>query len=422
MRILHVVPRYWPYVGGSEKWFQEVSERLARDGHQVTVLTTNAWDLEFFWDRTKRSIPVEEEVHNGVRIRRLPVRHLPLSHIVYPGTRRLMCWLARGPRLGHGALFPLGATTPLVPTLAREMARLDPPPQVVHATTVPFDSLVYYAQRYAQARDLPFIMSPQTHLGEPESDEVRRHYTLPNQIEMMRRSTFVIVRTEIERRGLEGLGVPPQKMVKVPAGADPQEITGGQGQRFRERYGLRGPIVFSLGALAYDKGSMTLVEAMKLLWRQGLEAHLVLAGPVMEPFRRYFDAQPEEVRARCLVPGFISQEEKTDLLDAGDVLVMASRTDSFGMVYLEAWLNLKPVIGAWAGGVPEVIAHGEDGFLVRFGEAQELAGRIRQLLEDRELAQQMGTRGERKVLENYTWDRVYQQVLPLYGGTRVGVL
>ncbi|MDP2728499.1 MAG: glycosyltransferase family 4 protein, partial [Dehalococcoidia bacterium] len=288
MRILHVVPRYWPYVGGSEKWFQEVSERLARDGHQVTVITTDAWDLEYFWDKSKQSIPVAEEVHNGVRIRRLPVRHLPLSHIVYPGTRRVMCWLARGPRLGHQALFALGATTPLVPALARELSRLDPQPEVVHATTVPFDSLVYYAQRYARAKGLPFIMSPQTHLGEPESDEVRRHYTMPNHIEMMRRSTFVIVRTEIERRSLEELGVPPERMVKVPGGVEPQEVTGGQGQRFREKHGIQGPIVFSLGALAYDKGSMTLVEAMKLLWGQGLEARLVLAGPTMDPFRHFF--------------------------------------------------------------------------------------------------------------------------------------
>ncbi|HLE80477.1 MAG TPA: glycosyltransferase family 4 protein, partial [Dehalococcoidia bacterium] len=222
-----------------------------------------------------------------------------------------------------------------------------------------------------------------------------------------------IVRTEIERRSLEGLGVPPRKIVRVPAGACPQE-TGGQGQRFRDKHGLQGPIVFSLGALAYDKGSMTLVEAMKLLWSQGVEAHLVMAGPIMDPFRRYYETQPAEVRARCLVPGFIPQEEKADLLDAGNVFVMASRTDSFGMVYLEAWLNRKPVIGAWAGGVPEVISHGEDGFLVRFGDAQELAGRISQLLEEKELARQMGIRGEEKTIAHYTWDEVYEQVLPVY--------
>ncbi len=420
MRILHVIPRYWPYIGGSERWLQEISERLAADGHQVTVLTTNAWDLEYFWDASKRSLPAGEEVHNGVIIRRLPVRHLPLSGIVFPGTRRAMTWVSRGPRLGHKALFALGATTPLVPALRKELARLNPPPGVVHASNIPFDSLIYYAQRYARARGLPFIMSPHTHLGENEGDEVSRHYTLPNQIEMMRRSTYVAVHTEIERRGLLALGVPPGRVVKVPGGAEPREMTG-QGKRFRERHNIQGPIVFSLGAMAYDKGSMTLVEAMKLLWGQGLTAHLVMAGPVMDPFRLYYEAQPDEVKARTLVLGFVSQDEKADLLDAGDVFAMASRTDSFGMVYLEAWLNRKPVIGAAAGGVPDVISNGDDGFLVRFGDEAELAMRVKQLLTDKELALQMGTRGEKKTLECYTWDRVYEQILPLYAGTRAGV-
>ncbi len=418
MRILHVVPRYWPYLGGSERWFQEISERLAADGHRVTVLTTNAWDLEYFWDRRKQTIPIEEETHKGVLIRRLPVRHLPFSGIVFPGTQRAMCMIARGPRLARKALFTLGTTMPWVPSLRGTLSRLNPAPEIVHAATVPFDSLIYYPQQYARSRGIPFIMSPQTHLGEPESDEVRRHYTLPNQIEMMRRSTFVIVRTGIERDALEALGVPPEKMVRVPAGAEPREMTG-MGARFRQKHGLRQPIVFSLGALAYDKGSMTLVEAMKLLWSEGLEVHLVMAGPLMEPFRQYLKAQPDEVKARCLVPGFVSPEEKSDLLDAGDVFVMASRTDSFGIVYLEAWLNRKPVIGAWAGGVPDVISQGEDGFLVRFGDAAGLATRIKQLLGDRELAEEMGRRGEKKTLESYTWDRVYEQTLPLYLGAKV---
>lgn len=415
MRILHVTPRYWPCMGGSEKWFQEISQRLAADGHEVTVITTNTWDLEYFWDGRKKFIATKEETHKGVRILRLPVKHFPMSRIVYPGTRRVMCWVAQAPRFARPLLFALGATTPLVPSLPRELARLDPSPDAVHASTVPFDSLLYYAQRYARSKGLPFILTPHTHLSESESDEVSRHYTLPNQIEMMRRSTFVVTHTDIERRGLEKLGVEPAKLVRIAAGADPAENKG-QGHRFREKYGLRGPIVFSISALAYDKGSMTLLEAMKILWRKGMEASVVMAGPPMDQFRQYYEGQPPEVKARCLLTGFVSQEDKADLLDAGDVFVMASRTDSFGIVYLEAWLNRKPVIGARAGGVPEVISHGEDGFLVRFADAEELAGRISQLLEDKQLALKMGTSGERKTLKRYTWDRIYKQTLALYTG------
>ena len=54
MRLLHIIQRYHPYVGGSELYFQELSERLARAGHSVEVWTTDAWDLDYFWSKKKR--------------------------------------------------------------------------------------------------------------------------------------------------------------------------------------------------------------------------------------------------------------------------------------------------------------------------------------------------------------------------------
>ena len=84
MRILHVIQRYWPYVGGSERQFQEFSERLVRDGHDVTVFTTDAWDLDHFWSRHRQRIAVPVEEHGGVTIRRFAVRHIAPDAICVP--------------------------------------------------------------------------------------------------------------------------------------------------------------------------------------------------------------------------------------------------------------------------------------------------------------------------------------------------
>ena len=48
MRILHVNARYWPYIGGAERHPREICERQAREGHDVTVYTTDAYDFEPF--------------------------------------------------------------------------------------------------------------------------------------------------------------------------------------------------------------------------------------------------------------------------------------------------------------------------------------------------------------------------------------
>src|SRR5205085_6694843 len=127
---------------------------------------------------------------------------------------------------------------------------------------------------------------------------------------------------------------------------------------------------------------------------------------------------PADVRERCRWLGFISDQDKRDLHAAGQVFCMPSRTDSFGIVYLEAWLNGVPVIGARAGGVPEVVSDGIDGYLVPFGDVASLANRIQILIERPELAHAMGQAGSRTVLAEHTWDHKIARIADIYREVR----
>ncbi len=136
---------------------------------------------------------------------------------------------------------------------------------------------------------------------------------------------------------------------------------------------------------------------------------------IQHPYNRGTGAaRTTGLQQECHLLGFIPDEDKRDLLDAGDVFVMPSRTDSFGIVYLESWLYKKPVIGALAGGVPEVISHGEDGYLVPFGDVTRLADCIATLLTDKDLARRFGEAGCRKVLTEHTWDKKYDMISQVY--------
>ncbi len=414
MNILHVIQRYYPYVGGSELYFQEIGERLAREGHRVELVTTDAWDLEHFWSAGKRRIESTEETHHGVHIRRFPVERLPAAPLAYPVLRRAMAELARLPVNTTPLLFQLCRWTPRVPALERALDALDEPFDVVHAANIPLDSIIYAAQRFAARRRIPFMVTPFTHLGEPGDRRIVKYYTMPHQIEMLKRADAVIVQTGLEQEALAALGVPEHKLRRIGVGVNPDQVLGGNAARFRERYGIAGPIVFFIGTAAYDKGTMHLIEAMERLWQRGMTATLVIAGPQLTQFRDYLAARPDATRARTRVLGFIPDADKRDLYAAGDVFVLPSRTDSFGIVYLEAWLYNKPVIGARAGGVPAVIADGQDGFLVKFGDVQELAARIEQLLADRALAARFGAAGCAKVRRELTWDIKYAQLRAVY--------
>ena len=63
--------------------------------------------------------------------------------------------------------------------------------------------------------------------------------------------------------------------------------TGGDGARIRTQHGITAPIVLHLGMKAYEKGSITLIEAMKQLWNSGSEASLVMAGPSLKAFDEF---------------------------------------------------------------------------------------------------------------------------------------
>lgn len=413
MRILHVIQRYWPYVGGSERYFQEISERLVADGHSVDVFTTDAWDLEYFWDKRKRHIDTKTETRNGVTIQRYPVRHWPLSRRLAPPLRRVMTWLSTLPS-SEIALWQLANVTPWVPDLRRALIQNGVEYDLIHAANIPFDSIVGAAQELAQHERIPFVLTPFIHLGEHDDSTVRKYYTMRHQVKLITQSDCVFVQTPRERNFLLEQSIAAQKIRLLGMGVTPADVTGGNPERIRQTLEIEGPIVLFIGVLAYDKGAIHLIEAMKPLWKDGSDATLVLAGPEMDHFSTYFSKQPEWVRARCRLPGVIVGDEKRDLLAAASVFAMPSRTDAFGIVYLEAWACGLPVIGAWAGGIPDVIDDSQDGFIVPFGDTQALQDRILLLLTDSTLAQQMGARGRQKVLNRYTWNRVYEDVHSTY--------
>ena len=127
MRVLHVIQRYWPAGGGAERYMLEISRRLAAEGHEVTVLTTNASDLEYFWNADKAALNrPEQETHDGVTIHRLPIRHLPLATVSYPAVRRVMAMLSALPFDSTPVLRRMAALAPWVPDLKRTLRHIQP--------------------------------------------------------------------------------------------------------------------------------------------------------------------------------------------------------------------------------------------------------------------------------------------------------
>ena len=389
---------------------QEICERLVRDGHETTVYTTDAYDLEYFWSPRSRRVEARTDCVNGVRIVRFPIQHLPWPRASFGGLRYGLALLSRAGFVPSGALRFLSGFAPFIPTLNRELSTTSDRFDVIHGMNICFESLLWPAFRYARRTGAGFVVTPLSHLGEPGSSRVRQYYTMRHQIDLESRADAILAQTTIEADYLAGRGVPRDILHRVGVGVDPSELAGGVAERFRSKYGIDRPFVFYVGASAFDKGTEHLVRAMMRLWAEGEEADLVLAGTSLSSFDQFLRSLDSRARLRCHSLGFIPEEDKKDLLAAGSILAMPSRTDSFGIAYLESWLYGKPVIGARAGGVPEVISDRQDGLLVEFGDVEGLVGRISELLSDPVLSKRLGEAGRRKVHDRYTWDALYPLV------------
>ncbi len=418
MRILHIIQRFWPAIGGAEGHLAELSYRLAAAGHQVTVLTTDALDFELFWDPRRRRVDRPTDWHRNVLILRCPVRHLPLPQVSYPAWRRLLWTLSRAGAADAAALLRLARFTPWIPDLWHWLETTAEPFDLVAGMTICFEPLLDAGLRFARRRGIPFVAYPLTHLGAgpaPGRDPVSSFYTMRHQVASVVGSDAAVLQTPTEWRFYVERGLSPNRAFVAGPGVDPAEVLGGDAARLRAAQCIAGPLVLALGSMSYDKGTVHVVEAARRLWQDGQAFELALAGALLAPFRRYLERLPAADRQRIRVLGAVDEPTKRDLLAAADVVAMPSRTDSFGITYLEAWLYGKPVIGAQAWGVADVIQDGVDGVLVPFGDVPALACALAYLLAHPDEAQAMGRRGRDKVYAHHLWEHKYAITRALYG-------
>jgi glycosyltransferase involved in cell wall biosynthesis len=383
--------------------------RFVAAGWTADVVTTNARDLRYFTDprRDPVAAPPVESI-DGATVHRLAIRHRPGQR--YAG--RLLAQVPHWPTRCRFESF-----MPIVPGLDR----FDGPYDAVFATGFPFTGFAYAAYLVARRCGAPLILTPFLHLSTP-GDHLHRLYTREHGLRLLREADLVVSPTRLESEFLHSRGIAPAHRLVLPMAADVAAVTGGDRRAWRQRRGIAEDafVVGQLGALDPEKGTLDLLHAVDRLNRVRAEErkapiHLLLAGqpsPVCEA------AWSGSARPGWLhVLGPIDAAEVPHFYAVIDAFAMPSRTDSFGIVFLEAWANARPVIAAASGGVVEVVDHGTNGLLVAFGRVEEIADAIHRLASEPGLANRLGQAGFQRMTADGGWDerfaRLRDRVEPL---------
>jgi glycosyltransferase involved in cell wall biosynthesis len=123
----------------------------------------------------------------------------------------------------------------------------------------------------------------------------------------------------------------------------------------------------------------------------------------------------EVVNKACLLDfNYVSEKEKEILFGACDIFCMPSKSESFGLTYLEAWHKKKPVIGANIPAVKELIGGVGGGLLVKYGDKGELSMAIEKLFTDKILAKQLGENGYYATISKYNFIKNFEKYVDLF--------
>jgi len=399
-RYVHLIQRYPPALGGAESYFARLSRYLAQHSCQVDVHTSNALALEAFWRSDAVRLPAGVTHEGHVSIHRHAIRYFPCRKLVLKALSLLPHpWI-------QGLTLP---ASPQLPSLWSQARRSTEPISLIHGSAFPYTFPLYCGLAWARRLQVPFVLTPFLHLGDPTQahDRTRAAYLSPPLLYLLRQADRVFVQTELERQAVLSQGVKEERITLQGLGVDPAECTGGNRDRANARWSLphHGPLRLGhLANLSEEKGTVDLLRAVTLLHERNIPFTLLLAGPSMPNFHRAWQQLPPAIRSHVHLLGVLTDEEKPDFFAAVDVFVLPSRSDSFGLVLLEAWANSIPCVGYCAGGIAEVIRHEEDGYLAPCGDIASLANYLQLLLKDDKARTTLGQHGRTKVLKDHRWE------------------
>jgi phosphatidylinositol alpha-1,6-mannosyltransferase len=198
----------------------------------------------------------------------------------------------------------------------------------------------------------------------------------------------------------------------------------------RNRLGISegAKVILTLARVIPRKGHDTVIRAMPAVLREFPGAAYVIAGPSRAETEDWLRglARSLGVEPAVKFTGLVPDADLCGLYTAADAYVMVSRphgpdgdSEGFGITFLEANACGTPVVGSTAGGIPDAVEQGVNGFLVPPDDPAALADAILALLRDPALGRRMAEAGRRRAEQRFAWETVAGAVWNAFEAARL---
>ena len=219
---------------------------------------------------------------------------------------------------------------------------------------------------------------------------------------MFEYASSIIVVSEVMRQKLISLGAPAKKIFLTHYGANPSFI------KFKPS--LVSKKVLAVGRMVDKKAPHLLVLAFRRCLERHPDAKLVYigAGPLFQITKDL--VKQFKLDNNVELRGLAGREEIQNEMLTARCFAQHSRTAENGdmegtpVAVIEAQSAGLPVVSTHHAGIPDIVLHEQTGFLVEEGDAERMGDYISSLLDDAELARQMGAAGKSRIKENFTME------------------
>ena len=165
------------------------------------------------------------------------------------------------------------------------------------------------------------------------------------------------------------------------------------------------PLMIYVGRLSFEKRVDWLYAPITQI--PNVRLALVGSGPAEKHLRERFKG------TNTVFTGYMGGEELAQAYASADVFAFPSDTETLGFVAMEAMASGVPVVGARAGGIPDVIQEGVNGYMFTPGDLGEFSGHLERLLTDKPLREKLG-RQARAEMEKFSWRASTERLIEYY--------
>ena len=222
----------------------------------------------------------------------------------------------------------------------------------------------------------------------------------------------IVVSKKLKKISENNLQLSSNKIKVVSNGINMRDVYTEKNKNIQEYNGKK--IIFSVSHLIKTKGIDLNIKAIAKLKQKYPGIIYLITGKGKEKKKLEKLIKELSLQNMVIFIGEVSHYKVMEYMASCEIFSLPSWNEGFGVVYLEAMAQGKPVIGCRGEGIEDFVEHGKTGMLVESKDVDSLVQTIDYLLSNPDEAQAIGERARKLVLENYTWEKSAEKTIEIY--------